>query len=119
MTKDDLDEIAKRETHCKPWGEAVTISRAERDQLVALARDGMLLREKFTSGNAIPAERVTVRFDELTPGPCNCAKCRPHSVEMRMILCSKCGNKRCPHATDHRNACTGSNEPGQAGSAYA
>lgn len=41
MTKDDLDEIAKRETHCKPWGEAVTISRAERDQLVALARDGM------------------------------------------------------------------------------
>lgn len=38
MTKDDLDEIAKRETHCKPWGEAVTISRAERDQLVALAR---------------------------------------------------------------------------------
>ena len=41
MKKDDLDEIAKRETHCKPWGEAVTISRAERDQLVALARDGM------------------------------------------------------------------------------
>lgn len=44
MTKDDLDAIAKRETHCKPWGEAVTISRAERDQLVALARDGMRLR---------------------------------------------------------------------------
>lgn len=38
MTKDDLDVIAKRETHCKPWGEGVTISRAERDQLVALAR---------------------------------------------------------------------------------
>lgn len=36
----------------------------------------------------------------------------------RMILCPKCGNKRCPHATDHRNACTGSNEPGQKGSAY-
>ncbi|MFS8319194.1 hypothetical protein RPF54_24860, partial [Enterobacter hormaechei subsp. xiangfangensis] len=28
------------------------------------------------------------------------------------------GNKRCPHANDHRNACTGSNEPGQEGSAY-
>ena len=40
-------------------------------------------------------------------------------VEMsRMILCAECGNKRCPHATDHRHECTGSNEPGQAGSAY-
>ena len=37
----------------------------------------------------------------------------------RMVLCQTCGNKRCPHATDHRNACTGSNEPGQPGSAYA
>lgn len=36
----------------------------------------------------------------------------------RMILCRKCGNKRCPHATDHRLGCTGSNEPGQKGSAY-
>lgn len=37
----------------------------------------------------------------------------------RYFLCETCGNKRCPHATDHRNACTGSNEPGQAGSRYA
>lgn len=36
----------------------------------------------------------------------------------RMVLCSVCGNKRCPHAADHRNECTGSNEPGQAGSHY-
>ena len=35
----------------------------------------------------------------------------------RMILCPTCGNKRCPHATDHRLDCTGSNDPGQAGSA--
>jgi hypothetical protein len=40
-------------------------------------------------------------------------------VEMtHMILCPKCGNKRCPHATDHRHECTGSNESGQAGSYY-
>ena len=38
--------------------------------------------------------------------------------DMRMVLCPKCGNKRCPHANDHRNDCTGSNEPGQPGSAY-
>lgn len=36
----------------------------------------------------------------------------------RMILCPKCGNKRCPKATDHRLECTDSNEPGQPGSCY-
>lgn len=38
---------------------------------------------------------------------------RPH-----MFLCEHCGNKRCPHATDHRHNCTGSNESGQPGSSY-
>lgn len=33
--------------------------------------------------------------------------------------CPTCGNKRCPRATDHRNECSGSNEPGQVGSWYA
>ena len=36
----------------------------------------------------------------------------------RMILCPLCGNKRCPHATDHMLACTNSNESGQSGSYY-
>lgn len=35
-----------------------------------------------------------------------------------MILCPDCGNKRCPKASDHRLACTRSNEPGQPGSVY-
>jgi hypothetical protein len=35
-----------------------------------------------------------------------------------MIVCKVCGNKRCPKAEDHRNKCTGSNEPGQVGSRY-
>jgi hypothetical protein len=37
---------------------------------------------------------------------------------MRMVLCPDCGNKRCPKANNHRNACTNSNEPGQPGSVY-
>jgi hypothetical protein len=50
---------------------------------------------------------------------CDCHSCQPITMENnRMILCATCGNKRCPQANDHRNACTGSNEPGQAGSAY-
>jgi len=36
----------------------------------------------------------------------------------RMILCSECGNKRCPKATNHKLQCTNSNEPNQAGSIY-
>lgn len=41
----------------------------------------------------------------------------PYSMT-RMILCPDCGNKRCPRATDHREACSGSNDAGQAGSRY-
>lgn len=37
---------------------------------------------------------------------------------VQMILCDKCGNKRCPRANDHRNDCTDSNASGQVGSAY-
>jgi len=39
-------------------------------------------------------------------------------ADCRMVLCPTCGNKRCPHANDHRNACTSSNAPGQPGSSY-
>ncbi|HFT8208091.1 TPA: DUF551 domain-containing protein [Citrobacter freundii] len=50
---------------------------------------------------------------------CWCHTCRPVTMsDMRFVVCPDCGNKRCPHANDHRNACTGSNEPGQIGSAY-
>lgn len=47
---------------------------------------------------------------------CHCRKCNPDA--WWMIVCSKCGNKRCPHATNHKNECTNSNEPGQEGSVY-
>lgn len=54
----------------------------------------------------------------------DCHRCRDELVTKgvmpmpRMILCPTCGNKRCPKANDHLNDCTGSNEPGQPGSAY-
>lgn len=52
------------------------------------------------------------------PG-CWCRTCRPVDInDMRFVVCPDCGNKRCPRANDHRNACTDSNEPGQEGSAY-
>lgn len=55
---------------------------------------------------------------QTTPKPgCGCRTCHPLTInDMRFVICPDCGNKRCPRASDHRNACTGSNEAGQAGS---
>ena len=60
---------------------------------------------------------------------CFCYNCNKNKTEniihksiplvlSRMIVCPECGNKRCPHATDHNLPCTGNNEPGQEGSRY-
>ncbi len=50
---------------------------------------------------------------------CACYNCVSAQERMsRMIVCAQCGNNRCPHATDHKLACTNSNEPGQQGSRY-
>ena len=66
-----------------------------------------------------------------TPEACWCFQCDQDGLtnhpplaslffaRTRMNLCPQCGNKRCPRATNHRNGCTGSNDPGQAGSLYA
>lgn len=65
------------------------------------------------------------RFQEAVSGnspvipDCSCRTCRPVTFsDSRFVVCPECGNKRCPHANDHRNSCTGSNAPGQEGSAY-
>lgn len=75
------------------------------------------------SKTARQAERVSAADELNRAGPDGCGRCHtcaPNKIggPMRMIVCPECGNKRCPKANDCRNACTGSNEPGQAGSAY-
>jgi hypothetical protein len=66
------------------------------------------------------------------PTECCCYRCVKESGELcpftgslgilkadnSFIVCETCGNKRCPHATDHRLECTNSNESGQPGSRY-
>lgn len=58
---------------------------------------------------------------------CECHRCISEKKLMlygvprnlaKMIVCIECGNKRCPKASDHRLACTGSNEVGQEESIY-
>ncbi|WP_016695014.1 hypothetical protein [Rhodococcus rhodochrous] len=78
--------------------------------------------------------RVKVRHQDVTVKPilsCWCFTCVDDYVEAMeqydprimptwgFIMCPDCGNKRCPKATHHDHACTGSNEPGQEGSRYA
>ncbi|HHJ4376157.1 TPA: hypothetical protein ACQJWS_000820 [Citrobacter freundii] len=71
------------------------------------------------SGIEIDAEKIFAERDVLNTPDCWCRTCRPVTVtDMRFVVCPDCGNKRCPHANDHRNACTGSNEPGQEGGEY-
>lgn len=76
--------------------------------------------QKFI-GNAMKQSKIEAE--------CVCHRCieennvrlpnSPFKVNMCfMILCPICGNKRCPHASDHRLACTNSNDVGQKGSIY-
>lgn len=73
-----------------------------------------------------------LKINDSPDAPCNmpCHKCIAlHDIKapgipmfaldaVRMILCDSCGNKRCPHASDHNLQCTNSNETGQEGSMY-
>lgn len=60
MNKEQLDAIANREAHCKTFGAAVTLSVDERDELVALALDGMRYRWLRIQPNDTQAPRVDV-----------------------------------------------------------
>ena len=74
-----------------------------------------------------PKYKLEKALDSYTRS-CHCLRCLEEEgkedvpgmpiIATRMILCPKCGNKRCPHATDHRNECTNSNVSGQKGSIY-
>ena len=56
---------------------------------------------------------------EAAKAECWCLTCRPLTLQdMRFVICPDCGNKRCPKANNHANACTNSNAPGQKGSSW-
>lgn len=72
-----------------------------------------------------PPERETLPPDfpvaRLNSPACWCETCDTTAnsgLRSRMSLCPDCGNKRCPKATHHDNACTNSNAPGQPGSSW-
>ena len=86
---------------------------AEAVELLKRAAPEMLADDSGPNGPLVGRLKA-----QVVPG-CWCRTCRPVAInDMRFVVCPDCGNKRCPRANDHRNACTGSNEPGQEGSAY-
>jgi len=64
----------------------------------------------------IPGVDALGRTWESNPNGCWCRKCNPKAGWF--IVCAECGNKRCPKAKDHDNACTNSNALGQKGSEW-
>lgn len=85
--------------------------RRRPDGVVAKCGGPMLCR--------ICAKELADMFEIPGGEKCWCGTCYPITItNMRMVLCPTCGNKRCPHAHDHRNACTGSNAVGQPGSSW-
>lgn len=76
-------------------------------------------------GERLPSSRRRMYFAPKATPKCWCYICNKDRMEdgvpyvmTHMIVCPSCGNKRCPRGTDHRVACTNSNEPGQPGSRY-
>lgn len=73
---------------------------------------------------SVTQEEYDNRWDTIfgrdKPANLDCHRCyKKAGVALdKMIVCPKCGNKRCPRASDHELECTGSNEPGQPGSVY-
>lgn len=66
-----------------------------------------------------PVEEEEYGGFDIATVSCDCRTCSPQQpMNLRFIVCTVCGNKRCPKANNHINACTGSNEPNQPGSAY-
>ncbi|HID3803735.1 TPA: hypothetical protein ACXE7D_003422 [Klebsiella pneumoniae] len=106
-TCDSIDEHA--------WNHGVLVVMAKYES----CRAAMLAAATQSPGSepaTMPGKWIPV--SEQKPD-CWCLTCRPVVLnDMRFVVCPDCGNKRCPRANDHRNACTGSNEPGQEGGAY-
>lgn len=106
--------------------EGITIDRSEYPDRVRYEADRMRhLIGELADEPDILAYDAEAHSGYVYPGnspvipDCSCGTCRPVTfTDSRFVVCPDCGNKRCPHANDHRNAYTGSNEPGQEGSAY-
>lgn len=100
-----------------PMMTAVSWSHAIHDRDAYKESTRVALQDKVLLPNQV---------DDVSKLPCLCRKCIANKTDTNgwplastmFLACEKCGNKRCPHISDHTFACTNSNEPGQTGSVY-
>ncbi|ELE9225113.1 hypothetical protein RM361_004459 [Enterobacter kobei] len=113
----------QRNALMREWKRALKVPCDLVDDQVPVVIHGMVIRLerlKETEEKLAAAAAMLQGADGNSPviTDCSCRTCRPVTfTDSRFVVCPDCGNKRCPHANDHRNACTGSNELGQEGSA--
>lgn len=72
--------------------------------------------EQFTAIQVLTKHPFGFNIDAKSNTGCGCRKCNLDA--WWMVVCDICGNKRCPHATNHELECTNSNESGQKGSVF-
>jgi hypothetical protein len=105
------------------------LARQHQRRADALSRAVSRLDREIETEQQYARQRSEPTFSDQrrwTDDHCGCRACvvaRPRTEITKfgvawMILCPSCGNKRCPHASNHELMCTGSNEPGQLGSVY-
>lgn len=115
ITEDDMG-LASAWEHGFNQCRAAMLQGAETVSQPYTLRDGVAA---IRSLGGIDAGKIQAERDALNEPTCWCRTCRPVTVDdMRFVVCPECGNKRCPRANDCRSVCTGSNKPGQEGSAY-
>lgn len=133
MLRQQADRIVLLEAYLK--SEELRIAELEKDlkKYDQLAWDDLNKSKTIwcACGDGITADSgakcgICASTTQQTNDGCgNCHACLVGVMEnnmpvtsQRMIVCSDCGNKRCPKASNHRHKCTGSNEVGQYGSIY-
>ncbi len=123
VVKNELERIAKRLD--QPLGRAAHEVRQGISQL----REATDTIKREILGTPLPTieevRGIFAKQDWTYVSGCGCRKCNAEFIKSApktfrgMIICPECGNKRCPHASDHTYACTDSNAPGQPGSVFA
>ena len=115
VVPDEKDKTVDADDHPLLWSFNEGWNACRAAMLAAAPHDTPALNS-VQSVVTVPGKWIPV--SEQKPD-CWCLTCRPVTLnDMRFVVCPDCGNKRCPRANDHRNACARSNEPGQEGSAY-
>lgn len=109
MTKAELNEAPNNQRR-KTMNETTHSAAGAARKSTIPDQSNKALLDQFEAGDPFG------RTMRVNANGCGCHKCNPRAAWF--VTCDICGNKRCPHATDHELACTDSNAPGQKGSCW-